>query len=157
MTQRIRRVARRWEPERRAKVRLSLWLRPSTLAALRTRAGTQRVPIAELAERFIREGLEDGAAHQLEESALPALTAAVRVALAEERRQTEERLARLLTRAIIASDTTRRLLFAHMARQWGGAEQIRPVHDSARTAAIDALRERGSPAALRLDVEELAE
>ena len=78
------------------------------------------------------------------------------MALDEQARHAEDRLAKLLTRNIIASDTTRRLLFAHMARQWGGGEQIRQAHDSARTASINALRERGWAAALRLDVEELA-
>ena len=80
----------------------------------------------------------------------------MRAALEEHARHTEDRLAKLLTRDIIASDTTRRLLFAGMAKQWGG-EAVRPVHDSARTAAINALKERGWAAALRLDVEDLGE
>jgi hypothetical protein len=41
-----------------------------------------------------------------------------------------------------------------MAKQWGGAEQIRPVHDSAKLASINALRERGWAAALRLDIDD---
>jgi hypothetical protein len=110
-----------------------------------------------LAERLICAGLERGAAGRLEAAALPALVAAVQEALDARTRQTEERLAKLLVRNVIASDTARRLLFAHMAKQWGGAEHIRQVHDSARTAAIHALRERGWVAALRLDIEELSE
>jgi len=47
--------------------------------------------------------------------------------------------------------------FAHMVRQWGGVEQIRQAHESARTASINALREHGWVAALRLDAEELTE
>ena len=93
----------------------------------------------------------------MEETALPHLAEALRVALAEQARRSEDRLAKLLTRTIISSDTTRRLLFAHMARQWGGGEQIRQAHESARTASINALRERGWAAALRLDAEELGE
>ncbi len=142
---------------RRSKHRITLWLTPETMATLQARARERRAPVCDLAERFIRKGLEAGAARQLEETALPALADAVRLALEDHARQTEDRLAKLLTRNIIASDTTRRLLFAHMARQWGGAEGIRQAHESARTASINALRERGWVAALRLDAEELAE
>jgi hypothetical protein len=148
---------RRAAESRRSKHRITLWLTPETMATLQTRAREQRAPVCELAERFIRKGLEGGAARQLEDAALPALTAAVRMALEDHARQTEDRIAKLLTRNIITSDTTRRLLFAHMARQWGGGDQIRYAHDSARTASINALRERGWIAALRLDAEELVE
>ena len=147
---------RRWD-QRRAKTRLNLRLSPQTRAALLAAARERRVPACDLAERLISAGLQQGAVRQLQETALPQLAEAVRLALEEHARHTEDRLAKLLTRNIIASDTTRRLLFAHMARQWGGGEQIRQAHDSARTASINALRERGWVAALRLDVEELAE
>jgi hypothetical protein len=115
-------------------------------------ARERRLPACELAERLIRGGLERGAVRQLEETALPALAEAVRVALEEHERHSVDRLAKLLVRNLIASDTTRRLLFSHMARQWGGAEQIRPVHDAAKLASINALRDRGWAAALRLDI-----
>jgi hypothetical protein len=146
-----------WAPDRRTKVRLSCWLSPEVLAGLREQAAARRLPLSLLAERLIHAGLEQSAVRRMEETALPAIAETVRTAMDEHARQTEDRLAKLLTRNIIASDTTRRLLFAHMARQWGGGEQIRQAHDSARTASIDALRERGWMAALRLDVEELAE
>jgi hypothetical protein len=147
----------RWSERRRSKTRLTLRLHGDTLAALLAAARARRVPVCDLAERLIHAGLESGSAQQLEETGLPLLAETVRVALDEYARQSEERLAKLLTRNIIASDTTRRLLFAHMARQWGGGEQIRQAHDSARTASINALRERGWVAAIQLDVEELGE
>src|SRR5207302_1035512 len=136
-------------PDRRTKVRLSCWLSPEVLTGLRAQATARHLPLSLLAERLIDAGLEQSAVRRMEETALPAIAETVRTAMDEHARQTEDRLAKLLTRNIIASDTTRRLLFAHMARQWGGGEQIRQAHDSARTASIDALRERGWMAALR--------
>ena len=147
---------RRWD-QRRAKTRLHLRLSQQTRAALLAAARERQVPVCDLAERLIYAGLQHGAARQLQETALPQIAETVRLALDDHARQSEDRLAKLLTRNIIASDTTRRLLFAHMARQWGGGEQIRQAHESARTASINALRERGWLAALRLDIEELAE
>jgi hypothetical protein len=144
----------RWSERRRSKTRMTLRLAGSTRTALMTVARERRMPACELAERLIRVGLEGGAARQLEETALPALAEAVRFALEEWERRSADRLAKLLVRNLIASDTTRRLLFSHMAKQWGGAEQIRPVHDAAKVASINALRERGWAAALRLDVDE---
>lgn len=156
MNQRRQSAQRRWD-QHRAKTRLNLRLSPHTRTLLTMAARERGIPLCELAERLIRAGLTQTTAQHLEAAALPALAETVRAALAEHAQHSEDRLARLLTRGIIASDTTRRLLFAHMARQWGGAEQIRTVHDSARTASINALRERGWLAALRLDGEELAE
>lgn len=147
---------RRWD-DRRAKTRLNLRLSQQTRAALLAAAHERRVPACDLAERLIHVGLQRGAVRQIEDTAFPLLAEAVRVALEEHARHTEDRLAKLLTRNIITSDTTRRLLFAHMAKQWGGGEGIRQAHDSARTASVNALRERGWVAALRLDVEELGE
>jgi len=147
---------RRWD-QRRAKTRLNLRLSAQTRVALLAAARERRVPACDLAERLISAGLQRGAIRQLEDTALPQLAEAIRVALEEHARHSEDRLAKLLTRTIITSDTTRRLLFAHMAKQWGGGEGIRQAHDSARTASINALRERGWAAALRLDVEELGE
>jgi len=146
---------RQWD-QQRAKTRLNLRLSRQTRAALAAAARERRIPSCELAERLIRDGLQREAARQLEGAALPQLADAVRAALEEHARHTEDRLAKLLVRSIIAGDTTRRLLFAQMARQWG-AEAVRPVHDSARTAAISALKERGWAAALRLDAEETGE
>lgn len=147
---------RGWD-QHRAKTRLNLRLSPQTRAALSVTARARGIPQCELAERFIRTGLAQTAVQSVDMDTNPAHTEALRAVLADQARQTEDRLAKLLTRNIIASDTTRRLLFAHMARQWGGGEQIRQAHDSARTASINALRERGWVAALRLDIEELAE
>ena len=147
---------RRWD-ERRAKTRLNLRLSQQTRAALLAAARERQIPACDLAERLIAAGLRHGAVHQLEETALPLLAEAVRVALEDFARHTEDRLAKLLARNIITSDTTRRLLYTHMARQWGGGEQIRPALESARTASINALRERGWAAALRLDVEDLSQ
>ena len=147
---------RRVRPSR-TKAQMCLWLPPELLSSVRRAARERGVPASELIERYVRAGMQRASLRQIEEQALPLLTEAVRVALDDHARQTEERLAKLLTRTIIASDTTRRLLFAHMARQWGGSEQIRQAHESARTASINALRERGWVAALRLDVEDLAE
>jgi hypothetical protein len=96
-----------------------------------------------LAERLIRAGLEKSGDPWVQEESLALVVEAVRRALAEHVEHREQRLAVLLARTLIASDTTRRLLFAHMARQWGGADQIRLAHDSARTASINALRDRG--------------
>ena len=156
MDQRRQIAQRRWD-QHRAKTRLNLRLSPHTRTLLTIAARERGVPLCELAERLIRTGLAKATAQQLETTALPVLADTLRAALEEQAQRTEDRLAKLLTRSIIASDTTRRLLFAHMARQWGGAEGIRQVHDSARTASIDALRERGWLAALRLDAEELGE
>jgi hypothetical protein len=136
------------------KTRLNLRLSQQTRAALLAAARERRLPVCDLAERLIYAGLQQGAVRNQEEAALPLLAEAVRVALDEHARLTEDRLAKLLTRSIITSDTTRRMLFAHMAKQWGGGEQIQLAHDSARTASINALRERGWIAALRLDIEE---
>jgi hypothetical protein len=136
---------------------LNLRLSEQTRAALLAAARERRVPACDLAERLIYVGLQRGAIQQLEDTALPQLAEATRLALEEHARHTEERLAKLLARNIIISDTTRRLLYAHMARQWGGGEAIRQAHDSARTASINALRERGWAATLRLDVEGLDE
>jgi hypothetical protein len=136
---------------------MTLRFYPETLAVLRATARERRVPVCDLAERLIRVGLHGSAARQVEETALPLVAEAVRVALEERARSTEDRLAKLLVRDILASDTTRRLLFAHMVRQWGEVAQIRQVHESARTASINALREHGWVAALRLDAEEWAE
>ena len=139
---------------RRSKRRITLWLTPETMATLQAcGAGAARVPLCELAERFIRTGLKDSSARQLESAAMPALADAVRTLLDEHAHQAEDRLARLLTRAILASDTTRRLVYAHMTKQWG-ADLVRPVHASARTAAINALKEKGWAASLVPDVEE---
>jgi len=150
-------VARdRWSEDKRSKVRMTLRLGAGTRDALMAAARERRIPASELAERILRADLERGAVRQLEGTALPQLAEAVRAALEEHARHTEDRLAKLLVRNIIASDTTRRLLFAQMAKQWGG-EAVRPVHDSARNAAIDALRERGWAAALRLDVDQAAD
>jgi hypothetical protein len=129
-------------------------LQPATLQGLQAEARERRLPVCEVIERYIRLGREQRAAQSLGEAASAMLAEAVRTALDDHARQTEDRLAKLLTRTIIASDTTRRLLFAHMAKQWGGAEAIRQVHDSARTASINALRERGWVAALQLDTQE---
>jgi hypothetical protein len=142
---------------RRTKSEITLRFQPETVAALRTAARARHVPACTLAERFIRVGLEQGALRQVEDTALPQLAEAVRMALEDYARHTEDRLARLLARNIITSDTTRRLLYTHMAKQWGGGELIRPVLESARTASINALRERGWAAALRLDVEDLSQ
>jgi hypothetical protein len=147
---------RRWD-QRRAKTRLNLRLSQETRAALLAAARERQIPACDLAERFISAGLQHGAVQQLEETALPLLAEAVRVALEDVARHTEDRLAKLLARNIVTSDTTRRLLFTHMARQWGGGEQIRPVLESARTASINALREHGWAAALRLEGEDLSQ
>jgi hypothetical protein len=156
MVSHAERVAqRRWDT-RRAKRQLQLRLTPDVLEALRATARERRMPISELAERFIRAGLERGAARTLEETALPAVAEAVRLALEAQARRSEERLAKLLTGAILTGDITRRLVFASLVQQWG-REQIQPVHDAARTAAIDALRQKGWAAALRLDVEDVLE
>lgn len=154
MAQIIRSGRRTWAPNRRSKARMQCWLSPDVLTDLRTQAAALRTPISVLTERMIRAGLEEAAVRQLEDASLAAVVDAVRVTLAEYANQREDRLAKLLVRNIIASDTTRRLLFAHMARQWGGAEQIRLAHDSARTASINALRERGWNDALPADSEE---
>src|SRR5690348_4559566 len=116
--------ARRPRPAR-SKAQMCLWLPPELLSRVRTVARERGISTSELIERLISTSLEAGAARQLEATALPALADTVRMVLDEHSRRTEDRLAKLLTRNIIASDTTRRLLFAHMARQWGGAEQIR--------------------------------
>jgi hypothetical protein len=147
----------RWAERRRHKARMTLRLHEDTLAALSATARERGMPVSDLAERLIDAGLERGALGRLEETALPALAETVRVVLEEQSRLSEDRLAKLLTRAIITSDTTRRLVFAHMAKQWGGGEQMRLVHESARTASINALRERGWVAALQLDTEDLGE
>jgi hypothetical protein len=136
---------------------MTLRLERSTRTALRAAARERRMPACELAERLIRVGLERGAARQLEETALPALAEAVRVALQEHERRSVDRLAKLLVRNLIACDTTRRLLFSHMAKQWGGAEVIRPVHEAAKVASINALRERGWTATLRLDIDDASQ
>ena len=102
-------VARR---PRRTKMEMTLRFYPETLAVLRATARERRVPICDLAERLIRTGLQGSAARQVEETALPLVAEAVRVALEERARATEDRLAKLLVRGILASDTTRRLLFA---------------------------------------------
>ena len=136
----------------RRKIQASLWLHAETRDALRQVARAQREPMSALVERYIRAGLaREGVAH-VEEAALPQLADLLRTLAEQHDQQVEERLARLLTRALLAADTTRRLLYAHMARQWG-ADQIRPVHEGARTAAINALREKGWAAAIRLDPE----
>jgi hypothetical protein len=139
MDKRRQGAQRRWD-QRRAKTRLNLRLSPQTRSLLANAARERGVPMCELAERLIRTGLSPASAPRGESAALPS---ALRTALEEQARRTEERLAKLLVRSIVASDTTRRLLFAHMARRWGGADAIQPVHDSARTASINALRERG--------------
>ena len=141
----------------RTKVQMCLWLQPDILSNVRRVASERNISASELVERCVSAGLQRTSLRQMEETALPALAEAVRLALEDHNRQTEDRLAKLLARTIITSDTTRRLLFAHMAKQWGGSEQIQLAHDSARTASINALRERGWIAALRLDIEEPAE
>jgi hypothetical protein len=156
MDQRRHTAQRRWD-QQRAKTRLNLRLSPQTRSLLAAAARERGVPLCELAERLIRTGLTQATAYQFEATALPLFADAVRAALAEQAKHNEDRMAKLLTRTIIISDTTRRLLFAHMARQWGGAAQIRQAHESARTASINALRERGWAAAVRLDVEDLGE
>lgn len=145
-----RRRARR----RRTKAQMCLWLQPDLLNRVRLAAREQRTSSSALIERFVKRGLADSTARELEETSLPAITEAIRAALDEHEQHRDDRLASLLTRSIIASDTTRRLLFAHMARQWGGAEQIRQAHDSARTASINALREHGWQLAIADDVGE---
>jgi hypothetical protein len=147
----------RWSERRRNKARMTLRIHTDTLMALLAAARARRIPACDLAERLIRAGLQAGAARQVEETALPLVAEAVRLALEERARATEDRLAKLLVRDILASDTTRRLLFAHMVRQWGEVEQIRQAHESARTASINALREHGWLAALRVDAEEWTE
>jgi hypothetical protein len=146
---------REWAPQRRTKARLICWLSPGVLAALRAQATVHRMPVSTLTEYLIRAGLEHGAARQLEETALPVLADTIRAVLEDHAHHMEERLAKLLARNVLICDTTRRLLFAHMARQWGGAEKIRATHDSACTASVNALREKGWAAALRLDAEDL--
>jgi hypothetical protein len=146
----------RWD-QHRVKQRLHLRLSEHTRTLLVHAARQRQMPINELAEHLITRGLASAALQDVEETALPHLSEALRVALAEQARRSEDRLARLLTRAIISSDTTRRLLFAHMVRQWGNSEQLRQAHDSARLASINALRERGWAAALGLDTEEPGE
>ena len=137
----------------RTKAQMCLWLQPELLRSVRQTARERGVPASELIERCVRAGLEAGAARQLEESSLPLLAEVVHAALEDHDRRAEDRLARLLVRSIVAADTTRRLLFTYLARQWG-ADATRQVLDSARTASIDALRRHGWSAALRLDGEE---
>jgi hypothetical protein len=107
---------------RRSHLRNTLWLTPETTATLQAWSRERRLPVCDAVERFIRSGLEAGATNQLEKTALSNLVKAVRAALDDHAHQSEERLAELLARNTIASDTARRLLFAHMARQWGGGE-----------------------------------
>ena len=138
---------------RRSKRRITLWLTPETMTTLQGWARERRVPVCELAERFIRAGLAAGTTHQLEETSLPLLVEALRAALEDHERHAEDRLARLLVRSTVAADTTRRLLFTYLARQWG-ADATHQVLEGARTASIDALRRQGWSAALRPDGEE---
>jgi hypothetical protein len=144
----------RWSERRRSKARMTLRLAGSTRIALMAAARERGIPASELAERLIRAGLERGAARQMEDTAMPAIVQAVLAALDEHERRGTDRLAKLLVRSIVAGDTTRRLLFAHMARRWGGADAIHQVHEAARLGAINALRDRGWAAALRLDIDD---
>lgn len=142
---------RRWD-QHRAKTRLNLRLSPQTRASLIAAAHEHQIPACEVAERLIRAGLQQGTQQLVEPGILPLLAEAVRAALEDHDCQAEDRLARLLVRVTVASDTTRRLLFTYLARQWG-AEATRQVLDSAHLASVDALRKRGWTA-LRLDGEE---
>ena len=121
MDQRRQTAQRRWD-QRRAKTRLNLRLSPHTRALLAVAARERGVPLCELAERLIRTGLAKATAQQLETTALPVLADTVRAALEEQARAPRTGWPSCSTRSIVASDTTRRLLFAHMAKQWGGAE-----------------------------------
>src|SRR4051794_793536 len=136
------RMEQRLKDQQRVKKQVQLRLSPETIVALRTTARARGLPLSVLAERLLLTGLEATATEQLEATLLPALGEVLKGTLDDHLHRQEDRLAKLLTRAILASDTTRRLLYAHMAKQWG-AEQVRPVHEGARTAAINGLREKG--------------
>src|SRR5581483_9064181 len=94
----------------RRKVQMCLWLLPETLARVQAQARQGKVPVSELIERYIRSGLEEQAAVQMEAAALPLLTQTIQAVLEDHARHVEERLAKLLARNVLIGDTTRRLL-----------------------------------------------
>ena len=138
---------RRWDPSKRSKARLCCWLSATTLADLKTRAHDLDMPISELAETFLRTGLQTDAARVLEDTALPRLEVALQKVMREQVAHTEERLAKLLVRIALETGTARRLVYIDLTDR-KGRETSQQMNQAAYTAAVNALKERGWEAAV---------
>lgn len=125
--------------EQRSKPVVGLRLQPQTHAMLRAAAEAQRVPMNELADRYIRAGLAGGAAALLEQSALPAIKEAMREAALVQAQLVVGRITRLQVRVYKEAAVGRRLLSALLADH-RGEEWVRELTNAARTMAIKDLQ-----------------
>jgi hypothetical protein len=121
---------------------MCLWLTPDTLATLRAEAERTKVPASELAESYIRAGLQQEAVRVLEDTALPQLEATLQKVVQEQACHTEERLAKLLVRLLLETGVARRLAWSLLARTYGRDDAVR-VNEAAFTASAQAVRQRG--------------
>lgn len=126
---------------------VTLWLREETIALLHDETDRRGGKLSTVADALLQEGLEQRAARQLEETALPAVAAVVRQVVAEQCGYTEARLAKLLAQLLggIALDAGvgRRIAGAHAVRALG--EDGRADLEDAFDEALTTLTERGLP------------
>jgi hypothetical protein len=125
--------------EQRSKPVVGLRLQPETHAMLKAAAEAQRLPMNELADRYIRAGLAGGAASLLEQTALPAIKEAMREAALAQAQLVIGRVTRLQVRVYKEAAVGRRLLSALLADQHG-EDRVRELTNAARTMAIKDLQ-----------------
>jgi hypothetical protein len=125
--------------EQPSKPVVGLRLQSETHAMLKAAAEAQRLPMNELAERYIRAGLAGGAASLLEQSALPAVKEAMREAALAQAQLVIGRVTRLQVRVYKEAAVGRRLLSALLADQHG-EDWVRELTNAARTMAIKDLQ-----------------
>jgi len=96
--------------------RVTLWLTPATVEALRVEACRRGVAYSALAEELLAASLIARTADRLEERALPAFTAVVQQVVIEQLRRQERRLVGSLAPLARDAGMAARLTYSHLYR-----------------------------------------